>query len=67
MTFKVEVTIKHEVDGLSTDISCIGSGCQHEERHALLITHLVKELIQLTGSKEKSSPTVIHNGDNHVH
>lgn len=67
MTFKVEVTIRHEAGGLNTDISCIGSGCQHEERQALLITHMVKELIKLTGSKEKVSPTTINNGDNHVH
>lgn len=67
MTFKVEITINHQSGGLSTDISCIGSGCQHEERQALLITKVVKELIKLTGSKEVSLPTSINKGENHVH
>nr|WP_241391901.1 hypothetical protein [Serratia proteamaculans]ULG16006.1 hypothetical protein 591p_00155 [Serratia proteamaculans] len=67
MTFKVEVTITHAPDGLNTEISCIGSGCQHEFEQAQFLIHLLGKAIQQTGGNKISSSVVVNKGESHVH
>lgn len=71
MTLKIEVTITHGADGLNTDISCAGSGhrCNCERAQAQFLLHLIREALQLTGSKTvlplPSQP--VSKGDVNVH
>ncbi|MGQ6282626.1 hypothetical protein ACUNFS_03190 [Serratia sp. IR-2025] len=67
MTFKVEITIERKPDGLKTNVTCLGSGCEYEFEQAQFIIHLLDKAIKHKGGNKISSTVAVNKGEDHVH